>query len=402
MILLPTMRGIIRPRALTGAATAEIWIDPSDLSSMRQEASTSATTPAAIDSPVGYILNKGTLGGVLVATSTSSRPYLRTGSNNIYLEATSATSVNFTTAHDDVFTNNNFVLTYGCLVQSSGTILGGTGTNANQNLHTGIAAGQSLTFAYFGNNLGYTNSTNLNRLVASMSQTNSGRILRKNAVQVASDFSTAKLTNGSLKLFQGPLGSGGGTNRLYGLIARRGLVADAVRNSDEMVIAALTGITIQPEVMPLMTADTAPSGHSITTSGAMQQPAWNAFNGAWATSTNDLVSSSSPTMPWSLTCTLPTPTTCSSYRLIQHTDSGNSNWNGLGGPTDWTISGSNDGTNWTVIDTRANQPNSIGTQTTYTVASPGLYSRYRMTITKAGNGGTSPTYIIFGELTYYL
>lgn len=56
-------------------------------------------------------------------------------------------------------------------------------------------------------------------------------------------------------------------------------------------------------------------------------------------------------------------------------------------PKDWTLQGSNDGTAWTILDTRNAEVFTGRTQTkTYTVQNPGLYAYYRLNIT-ANNGG---------------
>ena len=56
-------------------------------------------------------------------------------------------------------------------------------------------------------------------------------------------------------------------------------------------------------------------------------------------------------------------------------------------PKNWTLIGSNDGTNWTTIDTRSNQSfaNRFMTKT-YTVSSTSAYKYYRLNVT-ANNGG---------------
>lgn len=70
-----------------GAPLGEVWVDPSDLSSMRQERTgASATTAAAVGSPVGSIRNRGSLGGWLVTASDGARPVLRSSGGLYWLE----------------------------------------------------------------------------------------------------------------------------------------------------------------------------------------------------------------------------------------------------------------------------------------------------------------------------
>jgi len=59
------------------------------------------------------------------------------------------------------------------------------------------------------------------------------------------------------------------------------------------------------------------------------------------------------------------------------------------GPKDWTVEGSNDGSTWTVLDTRTNQPQvsaALAKIGTYTVSNSTSYSKYRLNVT-ANHGG---------------
>jgi RHS repeat-associated protein len=57
-------------------------------------------------------------------------------------------------------------------------------------------------------------------------------------------------------------------------------------------------------------------------------------------------------------------------------------------PKTWSLFASNDGSSWTTVDARANQPDlAAGHDTVYTVASPGAYRYYQLSIA-ANNGGT--------------
>jgi hypothetical protein len=58
-------------------------------------------------------------------------------------------------------------------------------------------------------------------------------------------------------------------------------------------------------------------------------------------------------------------------------------------PKDWTVEGSNDGSTWTVLDTRTNQPQvsaALAKIGTYTVSNSTSYSKYRLNVT-ANHGG---------------
>jgi hypothetical protein len=57
-------------------------------------------------------------------------------------------------------------------------------------------------------------------------------------------------------------------------------------------------------------------------------------------------------------------------------------------PKNWTISASNDGTTWTVLDTRTNETFAARAQTnTYNFTNPTSYTYYRLNVT--ANGGNS-------------
>ena len=65
---------------------AEHWFDPSDLSTLWQDRSSTGvgvTTPGAVDSPLGTVFNKGSRGGVIYANADAARPILRS-SGGIY------------------------------------------------------------------------------------------------------------------------------------------------------------------------------------------------------------------------------------------------------------------------------------------------------------------------------
>jgi len=226
------------------AGSAPIWLDPSDLASMKQERTgASATTAVAVGNPVGSMRNKGTLGGWLTAPIGFDRPILRQASGVYYLEAlTSTFQLDFTSGMSALFTGNDFVLTYGAYFQGSGSILGGAGSTTNQNLHTGVGSAGSINFNYFNNGLASTDGIGSGAvMVVSAAQGSSGRTLRKNGAQVASDGNTARLTNGSLCLFQGPI-SQSGEMRLTGLIARAP-TSNARRNRDEQILAGKSGLS---------------------------------------------------------------------------------------------------------------------------------------------------------------
>jgi hypothetical protein len=81
--------GRLRARASGGFTPATLsglvaWYDPSDLSSMYQDSA--GTTPAAVDSPVGKILDKSGGGHHATQATSDSRPILRQSGGVYYLE----------------------------------------------------------------------------------------------------------------------------------------------------------------------------------------------------------------------------------------------------------------------------------------------------------------------------
>ena len=67
-------------------------------------------------------------------------------------------------------------------------------------------------------------------------------------------------------------------------------------------------------------------------------------------------------------------------------------------PADWTLQGSNNGSSWSVLDTRSSIVWSVAGQTKiFTVATPGSYRYYRLSVTRTGDGAR----VIIAELGLY-
>ncbi len=87
------------------------------------------------------------------------------------------------------------------------------------------------------------------------------------------------------------------------------------------------------------------------------------------------------------------PATVTSYQMTSGGDTGT--FTGRA-PKNWQLLGSNDGSTWAVLDTQTNQADTTSVDTrTYTVATPGSYSIYRLNIT-ANNG--DPNYTQLADL----
>lgn len=76
--------GGFTPAALFANSEAGVWYDPSDLTSMYQ--GRTGTTAAAVDSPVGQLLDKSGNGNHAVAPTDAARPILRESGGLYYLE----------------------------------------------------------------------------------------------------------------------------------------------------------------------------------------------------------------------------------------------------------------------------------------------------------------------------
>jgi hypothetical protein len=140
--------------------------------------------------------------------------------------------------------------------------------------------------------------------------------------------------------------------------------------------------------LPTMTSNTTPSGVASANSYLDGFDAWQAMDkdlsegNGWSTNDNDVTG-------W-LGYEWATPKTIKRYSIYSFA------YAAAQAPKDWAIEGSNDGTSWTVLDTRANETAWVfGTPKTYNVTAPGAYTHYRINIS-ANNGG--PTYIMVSEL----
>ena len=97
-----------------------------------------------------------------------------------------------------------------------------------------------------------------------------------------------------------------------------------------------------------------------------------------------------PTYPVTLTYQFPSPVTVTQYALKSRIDSPLSVYYSSQMPTAWNLYGSSDGVTWTALDSHSGQswPGSIAGQIqTYTIATPGSYAYYMLSIT--ANGGST-------------
>ena len=145
-------------------------------------------------------------------------------------------------------------------------------------------------------------------------------------------------------------------------------------------------------LIPIMSSNTLPSGYVASAGSALTggYDAWKVFNGTCVDNTDNWCSAGGP--PDWLAIQLPNPAQVTSYSIFPRYDSvGNS-------PKTWTLEGSNDGTNWTTINTQTNYTNwTVGVKQTFSCSNSNYYSRHRINITAS----ISASYIQIGELELF-
>ena len=152
------------------------------------------------------------------------------------------------------------------------------------------------------------------------------------------------------------------------------------------------------------------SASSYYVASGNEQP-WRAFdknnNGTWWTTSaggysvstglytagvySTTISGSSYAGEW-IQIQLPASVTVTSYTIYN-----SASWNSRA-PVDFKIAGSNDGTNWTLVDTQTAITSWISSTTnlTFLPSTPGAYSYYRLCVNKNGGGG----FLSIGEIIF--
>lgn len=155
-------------------------------------------------------------------------------------------------------------------------------------------------------------------------------------------------------------------------------------------IATGSGIQITFSSIPTMTSNNAPYGTVSASSFNAGNDPYKAFDGfddssGWATSTGVLTG-------W-IAYNFGSAKKISQYKIKNQ----NNGTTGVSrAPKNWTFEGSNDGTNWTVLDTRSNETSWINSNwKTFNVTSPSSFSQYRINV--SSNNG-DPSYLCIGEI----
>jgi hypothetical protein len=141
----------------------------------------------------------------------------------------------------------------------------------------------------------------------------------------------------------------------------------------------------QAEITPIMISNTSPSG--ICSASVNAATAWNAFDNNGATS---WVGTS--TTGW-VRYQTSTPNIARGYSIYT---AGNTTTT----PRNWTFEGSNDGSIWTILDTRTGIAPSANSWASYIPTTTGSFTYYRLNVT-AINGGATVTIVEFRPSLYY-
>lgn len=253
------------PAAWTPASIgAEVWFDASDLSTMKQDRTgASATVDAAVDSPVGSWLNKGTFGGWITAPNDSARPVLREASGLYRLDFdgvndrlsgalgllrnVSAWTLAVTTQKTTT-TNQKRILNVGASDDGSGSLRAGLISRYGSATETRVigrrndadgSASAIVSDDYVSQNVVLVGIGNYATTTA---------LLRKNGAQVASN--TSWLSSGNTPNSGGGLviGAGSGTDYwdgfIYQSVVKQAVVGGSDLSSLETFLGAKAGLTI--------------------------------------------------------------------------------------------------------------------------------------------------------------
>lgn len=137
-------------------------------------------------------------------------------------------------------------------------------------------------------------------------------------------------------------------------------------------------------IIPTMTSNTSPSGvanaSNIYTSSYQ---AWKAFNKVYNDVTDGWRTDNTHSTGW-ISYEFKEPKVIGKYTIISLADTSQAS-----APRDWTFEGSNDGTNWVVLDTQSNQINwEPKEKREFTFSNSSKYKIYRLNVS-ANNGSTN-------------
>ncbi|WP_340016436.1 discoidin domain-containing protein [Paenibacillus sp. FSL K6-1318] len=162
------------------------------------------------------------------------------------------------------------------------------------------------------------------------------------------------------------------------------LVSKILLSSGDKVVSIRQG-SPQENLVPAMTNYTLPSGTVEASSTYSSYYAWKAFD-----KVNDSYGWLSNGITGWLKYTFPLESLVQAYTIKSGDNSTTRT------PKSWTFEGSNDGSSWTVLDSRVNETNwSTGEKRTYVFKNITKFLMYRINVT-SNNGDTS--YVSIGEM----
>lgn len=153
-------------------------------------------------------------------------------------------------------------------------------------------------------------------------------------------------------------------------------------SSEDEIYSVVPEVIVTETAVPQMTSNTAPSGRAFASSiASTTYDAWTAFDG---TDSRYFGTTNGSGGAGHLGYEFVNPIKISKYAVRSYS---------VGfSPKDWTFEGSNDGNNWTVLDTQVNQIWTTGkTDKEYVINKIGSYKMYRLNWTT--NNGQSNTII---------
>ena len=182
-------------------------------------------------------------------------------------------------------------------------------------------------------------------------------------------------------------------------------IADSIQSTVFTVLTNLmtsnTTGSLQSDLIPPMSSNTGIAGIASASSvyaGSVDYNAWKAFNGAIinpSDGSGGWVSVNGTTTGW-LKFQFNTPQVVKQYNVVGWNYSASLATVQQSYPKNWTFEGSNDGNNWTVLDTKTNQSVSSQSQVnSYPISNTTDYLYYRLNIS-ANNSYTS--YVAVGQL----
>lgn len=149
------------------------------------------------------------------------------------------------------------------------------------------------------------------------------------------------------------------------------------------------------DITPIMTSATTPAGYVVTASSAVSAPrsGWNAFDGVENTYEEEHRWHSEAGVPQMLQMQFPDTRAVTAFSVKNCNDV----HKGIGA---FQLQGSSDGNAWTTLGSYSN-PETLGAETLYTVASPAPYRYYRLYITSSHHTSGASVYCIIDAVKFY-